>query len=529
MISEHLGIGCVGVASGAKWAKPTALGAHVPPTNLVLRLFFDKSQKKTSKTTPKIAKSQAPRAACSPPRLPPPPPPPPPPRRARPPRPRPLAPTAPPPRAQPAPINDVPAGPQRIRAARIGYSPSDQLVTVAAGQVAIANLAIAAVSVTLDQVVVVGYGTQKRSDLTGSVASVTPQVEQTPITSLEQTLQGAAPGVIVSTASSAPGGGISIRIRGGSSVTGNNEPLYVIDGFPIENDPDKSSPTDGGRDATVTVPANPLATINPNDIASIEILKDASATSIYGARGANGVIIITTKRGAPGAPAIHARHLHRHAEHREALRHAERQGVRAVRECVGAGADHADTPFPNVDTISTGNRLAGSDLPRRADEQLPARAHGRLRRRQRHAICAVSGGVLQQTGIVAGSDFKRMSLRGNLSQGVGTKLQLASNLLVSRVASSQVPTDGSFNAGAGAVGAALQYLPIMPVRRADGNYTLVSTDCPVVLTSVGRFTGGNIPNPVAMRASTSATSSATRACSPTPSATTRSCRRPVSA
>ena len=95
---------------------------------------------------------------------------------------------------------------------------------------------------------------------------------------------------------------LSIRIRGGASVTGNNEPLYVIDGFPIENDPDNQSPSDGGRDATTTVPSNPLATLNPNDIESIEILKDASATSIYGARGANGVIIITTKHGRRRAP-----------------------------------------------------------------------------------------------------------------------------------------------------------------------------------------------------------------------------------
>src|SRR5207237_10532726 len=103
--------------------------------------------------------------------------------------------------------------------------------------------------------VVVGYGAQRRSDLTGSVASVTPNVEQTPVLSLEQLLQGAAPGVMVTQASSAPGGALSIRIRGGSSVTGNNEPLYVIDGFPIENDPVGQHPSDGGRDQP-TVPSN---------------------------------------------------------------------------------------------------------------------------------------------------------------------------------------------------------------------------------------------------------------------------------
>lgn len=95
---------------------------------------------------------------------------------------------------------------------------------------------------------------------------------------------------------------MSIRIRGGSSVNGNNEPLYVIDGFPIENDANASSPGDGGR--ANTAPANPLAAINPNDIASIEILKDASATAIYGSRGANGVVLITTKRGEGARPKV---------------------------------------------------------------------------------------------------------------------------------------------------------------------------------------------------------------------------------
>src|SRR5438270_3668880 len=183
-----------------------------------------------------------------------------------------------------------------LHVARIGFAAAIDSVVVTSGQTTTTNIQLRQVSVTLDQMVVVGYGSQRRSDLTGSVATVTPSVETTPINSLEQTLQGTAPGVQVTTASSAPGGGISIRIRGGSSVNGNNEPLYVIDGFPIENDPSTTgSVTDAGR--TNTAPANPLATLNPNDIESIEILKDASATSIYGARGANGVVIITTKRG----------------------------------------------------------------------------------------------------------------------------------------------------------------------------------------------------------------------------------------
>src|SRR5438067_1712801 len=196
----------------------------------------------------------------------------------------------------------VSAGHHQVRTARLGYTPQLDTVTVVAGQSTALNIAMARSNVILDQVIVVGYGTQRRSDVAGAVSSVTPNVDQVPTTSLEQTLQGTVPGLAVTTASSAPGAGISIRVRGGSSVTGNNEPLYVIDGFPVENDASAQSPTSGGRDSSVTVPSNPLATLNTNDIQSVEILKDASATSIYGARGAYGVILITTKRGGGAKP-----------------------------------------------------------------------------------------------------------------------------------------------------------------------------------------------------------------------------------
>src|SRR4051812_20429337 len=196
----------------------------------------------------------------------------------------------------------VPAGRHQVRTARLGYTPQLDTATVTGGQTTTLNIGMTRASVVLDQVVVVGYGTQRRSDIAGAVSSGAPNVDQGPTTSIEQTLQGSVPGVAVTTASSAPGAGISIRVRGGSSVTGNNEPLYVIDGFPVENDATSQAPTSGGRDSSVTVPSNPLATLNPSDIQSIEILKDASATSIYGARGANGVILITTKRGGGSKP-----------------------------------------------------------------------------------------------------------------------------------------------------------------------------------------------------------------------------------
>ncbi|MCD8264530.1 MAG: SusC/RagA family TonB-linked outer membrane protein [Tannerellaceae bacterium] len=150
----------------------------------------------------------------------------------------------------------------------------------------------------LEGVVVVGYGTQKRKDITGSVASLKDKDLNLEIaTSVDQLLQGVSAGVQVQQSSSEPGGGISVRIRGGSFINAGNEPLYVIDGLPINNSSTLSASSGQGGLAENQTPRNPLNSLNTNDIESIEILKDASATAIYGSRGANGVIIITTKRG----------------------------------------------------------------------------------------------------------------------------------------------------------------------------------------------------------------------------------------
>ena len=154
-------------------------------------------------------------------------------------------------------------------------------------------------TIGLEEVVAIGYGTVKKSDLTGSVASVKREdLNHGAISSVDQAMQGRIAGVQVTQASNEPGGGLSIRIRGASSVNAGNEPLYVIDGLPIDN---SEGITGSGTSAVAEVGANlnaknPLNALNPNDIQSIEILKDASATAIYGSRGANGVVLITTKK-----------------------------------------------------------------------------------------------------------------------------------------------------------------------------------------------------------------------------------------
>ena len=144
----------------------------------------------------------------------------------------------------------------------------------------------------LDEVVVVGYGVMRKSDLTGSVSSVkSDMLKKQAVSSFDQGLQGKVAGVQVIAVSGSPGGAVDIRIRGGNSLTSGSQPLYVIDGYPVT-----AGSSAGGSGAG----QNPLATLNPGDIESMEILKDASATAIYGSRGANGVVLITTKRGKSG-------------------------------------------------------------------------------------------------------------------------------------------------------------------------------------------------------------------------------------
>lgn len=165
---------------------------------------------------------------------------------------------------------------------------------MAVGGKTVVNVSLQASDNALNEVVVVGYGTSLKKDLSGSIASVSAEdIKSLPITSFEQGMQGRVAGVQVLQGNSAPGGAPQVRIRGANTVLGGNEPLYVIDGVPVYNsDLENNSNLNVG-----TQPSNALASINPNDIVSMEILKDASATAIYGARGANGVVIITTKRG----------------------------------------------------------------------------------------------------------------------------------------------------------------------------------------------------------------------------------------
>lgn len=192
----------------------------------------------------------------------------------------------------------VPAGVNQLVITSVGFA--SQEVDIA-GKNSV-DVSFVATSGSLNEVVVIGYGTARKKDLTGSVSTVQAKdFNKGTYTSPDQLIQGKAAGVLVINNTGQPGGATTVRIRGSSSIRSGNQPLFVVDGVPLSG----GSARPGGRGGEFgSDGGNPLNYLNPNDIASIEILKDASATAIYGSRGANGVVLIATKRGKSGAPSV---------------------------------------------------------------------------------------------------------------------------------------------------------------------------------------------------------------------------------
>ncbi len=395
-------------------------------------------------------------------------------------------------------LSNIGAGAQQLRITRIGFTPITRAITVGSGATSSINISMRAQAVQLSTIVSVGYGTQRLSDVTGAVSSVNTDVlEKSPVSTIDQMLQGTSPGVQVTTASSEPGGAISIRIRGASSITGNSEPLYVIDGFPIENDIEGSSVGNGGRDRTT--PANPLVTLNPSDIESISILKDASATAIYGARGANGVVIITTKQGRGSKPQFSLESYSGSAKIAKTYDLLNSAGYMDYANAFGAQSSTPFLPFPD----STKARILASGINTDwQDEIFRSAPMNNLQFSVRGATqsvqatkYALSFGRFDQQGIVVGSGLQRLSTRLNVSQIFSDRVQVGGSVSASQARSKAVPTAGQQNAGAGAISGALQYVPILPVLRADGSYTLANPDLNVYSTLLDAPT---TPNPVSL-------------------------------
>jgi len=333
----------------------------------------------------------------------------------------------------------IPAGTHTLRAAFLGYGAQDRSVTVAAGGQATANFTLAAQALALEGVVAVGYGTTERRNVTGAVTSVTSeQLAQQPVNSVEQALLGRAPGVQVVTGSGQPGATSSVRIRGGNSISAGNDPLYVIDGVPVSNNLNES--TTGTLMSQAQRGLNPLAAINPQDIESVEVLKDASASSIYGARGANGVILITTKRGRAGTNNVsfNAYTGFSDVRHRLPVLNAQ-QFATFVNEAytnsgqaprytaadiaaLGQGTDWQDEIFRTAPVTNLDMSVSGGD---------------------RDTRYFISGSMLRSQGVVVGTDMDRGSVRLNLDQDISRKLRIGNRFTYSRSSGNLLANGGA--------------------------------------------------------------------------------------
>ena len=317
----------------------------------------------------------------------------------------------------------------------------------------------------LEEVVVVGYGVQKKSDLTSAVATVkSDELAATSVTSLDQGLQGRAAGVVVLNTSGQPGAGTSIRIRGTSSINGNNEPLYVIDGIPVISDASSFS-----TGALQNPALNPLTNINPNDIESIEILKDASATSIYGARGANGVVLVTTKQGKSGKPkvSIGAKFTLQQVTKKMDMLNSV-QLAELVNEVADNDGVERNPVFAGLNNLSKINTDWQDEIFRTAPMQNYDISVSGGNDKTTYFI---SGNLLLQDGIIIGSDFGKGSFRVNLNQQINKWLKagISTNLSYSR--SNGVVTNAEGGFASSVTSWALEMNPGLPVRDSEGNYT----------------------------------------------------------
>lgn len=314
----------------------------------------------------------------------------------------------------------------------------------------------------LGEVVIVGYGTQKRSDLTGAVSSVPKNLLNQPATSFDNLLQGAVPGVAVTQNSGQPGSPATIRIRGGNSISFGNSPLYVIDGFIIYNDNTYANVGSNGTSV------NALSTINPNDIESIEVLKDASATAIYGSHGANGVVIITTKRGKKGSNNVNFSTYYgtqRVSKTLDLLNASQWESlVNDINTSDGVAQTFSPSQIAAAGTGSNWQSAALRSAPILNDELSISGGDEKSR-------YLISGDYYNQQGTIINTGFKRYSSRVNYEKNISDRFKISTNLFGSQSIENKLYGSpyNSINFS-NAFANLLTTSPLALIRNADGTY-----------------------------------------------------------
>ena len=362
---------------------------------------------------------------------------------------------------------DVTAFPSELKISYIGYE--QQSIQVKGDDDDIV-VALKEESHKLDEVVVVGYGTQKRTQLTGSVTTISKDVLNNNVfPTADALLAGSVAGVQVTT-SGQPGSGSSIRIRGGNSISANNEPLYVIDGLLYYKE--SGTLSTGERGTGISGGISPLSLINPNDIESIEVLKDVSATAIYGSRGANGVIIVTTKKGkrdqtnikyqyqltyATPSKKLSVLNATEWARYQKQYFYNKGGYTDEQIDALGAGTDWQDAVLRSTVSHSHNLTISGGDEKTRF---------------------LLGANIIDQKGIVLNTGFNRTALRLNADRRLTDKLTVEAALNVSRNKQDGLTTTTgvSFNSSPyqGGITNSLTYAllmpPVVPIYKADGSY-----------------------------------------------------------
>ena len=324
------------------------------------------------------------------------------------------------------------------------------------------NIQLAENVAQLNDVVVVGYGTQKKSDLTGAIGSVPKNILNQPAVSFDNLLQGAVSGVAVTQNSGQPGSTATIRVRGGNSISFGNAPLYVIDGFIIYNDNDYANVGSNGTSV------NALATINPDDIESIEVLKDASATAIYGSHGANGVVIITTKKGKKGTNNVTFNTYlgDQTVAKKLDLLNAEQWGslVNDINTSDGVAPTYTSSQLAALGTGSNWQNAVLRSAPEYNGELSISGGDEKSR-------YLVSGDYFNQEGTVINTGFKRYSARVNYEKNVTDKFKISTNIFGSQSVENKLAGNPYNSSGFSSAYANLILTsPVSPIYNPNGSY-----------------------------------------------------------
>jgi len=378
----------------------------------------------------------------------------------------------------------VPVGQHELRFSFVGKQTREIHVDSINGEIAIVLSDLTKNS--LEDVIVIGYGTAKKGNVTSSIASITEKdIKNLPVAGVDQMIQGKVSGVTVTSNTGQPGGGVAVRVRGLTSVSGDNQPLYVIDGVPVMTSTSSTSQDQLGGVAGQTN-QSPMATLNPSDIESVQILKDASAQAIYGSMGAYGVILITTKKGKSGEGKLNYNGYYGVANRPKKLKLMDlSQYAQYYNSVVGEGTvDGLDSipEFKNPSLLGHGTDWQDEIFQTGITQNHQLSFSGG----QGKTTYYLSGNYFDQTGIVIGSNFRRYAVRANIDQQFRPWLKAGVSTNLSRTKQRVTLTDGQQSV----IDLMMYNSPATPVRDATGAY--------LTSTNIAGVAFGNAVNPVAL-------------------------------